>query len=273
MNVLLQFCFCLVFLNADAQYIHGQTQCQGSSSDDAVLLEKGYYNKMLYIEYNSTYGKCTGYTKRAREVADLINRDLRALNKSLQKCKRWITYASSTFTQTVEPKVRLRLAEVVADSEHPATFVCSVYNFYPKNILVTWLKNGEEVTSNVTSTEALPDGNWLYQRHSHLHYTPKNGDTISCMVEHASLEKPRIYDWEPVPESVRNKIILGTVGLIVGLLSLSVGLIYYKMNVPGRERVSTSDNSRDVQSGEGEDADMHLQQEQQEVSNNSNNNG
>ncbi|XP_019747663.1 rano class II histocompatibility antigen, A beta chain-like isoform X1 [Hippocampus comes] len=260
MHTLSSLCLCLVFFHADAQFGYGQFQCQGMSSDDALLTEKIYYNKMLYLQYNSSGGKIIGYTKTGRAIADILNRDvfLKDQKKHLQHCKRWITRAYSTSTKKVEPKVRLRLTKAPADSEHPATLVCSVYNFYPKDILVTWLKNGEKVTSEVTSTESLPSGNWLYQRHSYLEYTPTHWDKISCMVEHPSLEKARIYDWEAMPEFVRNKIILGTLGLIVGVVSSSAGLIYYRSNVPGRVRASTSGDRRDVQSGEREEAETQI---------------
>ncbi|XP_077382323.1 class II histocompatibility antigen, B-L beta chain-like [Festucalex cinctus] len=207
---------------------------------------------MLYLQYNSTMEKIIGYTNGTRKFAEIFNSDyyLRERTRVLRNCKKWITRAYGALSQKVEPKVRLRLAEAATDGKDPATLVCSVYNFYPKDILVTWLKNGEQVTSEVTSTESLPNGNWLYQRHSHLHYTARHGDTISCMVEHASFHKPMIYDWEPMPESVRNKIILGSMGIIIGLVSLSAGLIYYRRNMPGRERVSTSGDNRDVQSEE-----------------------
>ncbi len=73
--------------------------------------------------------------------------------------------------------------------------MCSAYDFYPKKIKVSWLKDGKEVTSDVTSTMELADGDWFYQIHSHLEYTPKSGEKISCVVEHASSTKPIITDW------------------------------------------------------------------------------
>uniref|UniRef100_A0AAY5EW74 Ig-like domain-containing protein n=1 Tax=Electrophorus electricus TaxID=8005 RepID=A0AAY5EW74_ELEEL len=66
------------------------------------------------------------------------------------------------------------------------------YNFYPKKIKVSWLRDGEPVTSDVTATEELADGDWYYQIHSHLEYTPKSGEKISCVVEHASFQKPMV---------------------------------------------------------------------------------
>lgn len=94
----------------------------------------------------------------------------------------------------MKPIVRLRLVES-ADSKHPGLFMCSAYNFYPKQIKLTWLKDGKEATSNVTSTDELPNGNWLYQIHSYIEISSKPGEKISCMVEHASLTEPKVYDW------------------------------------------------------------------------------
>lgn len=94
----------------------------------------------------------------------------------------------------VEPYVWLRSVDA-ADSRHPSMLVCSAYNFYPKQIKLTWLRDGKQTTTDVTSTEELPNGNWLYQIHSFLEYTPTPEEKISCMVEHASLRKPMIYDW------------------------------------------------------------------------------
>lgn len=98
------------------------------------------------------------------------------------------------FFPPVEPTVRLRWAEA-AEGKHPGMLICSAYNFYPKHIKLTWLRDGKEAKAEVTSTEELPNGNWLYQIHSYLEITPKLGESISCMVEHSSLTKPKFYDW------------------------------------------------------------------------------
>uniref|UniRef100_A0A3B4HCT8 Ig-like domain-containing protein n=1 Tax=Pundamilia nyererei TaxID=303518 RepID=A0A3B4HCT8_9CICH len=70
-----------------------------------------------------------------------------------------------------------------------------VYNFFPNKIKVSWLRDGQEVNSDVTSTEVMPNGDWYYQTHSHLVYKPRSGEKISCVVEHASLSEPLITDW------------------------------------------------------------------------------
>ncbi|XP_044214442.1 H-2 class II histocompatibility antigen, E-S beta chain-like [Thunnus albacares] len=236
---------CLLFSRVDAFYAHGLVRCQFASSDghDAVYLEQIYFNKVFLAQYNSTLGKYVGYTEKAKEIADGLNKNeafLKQERKNTESCKTSIPLLSDALLRAVEPTVKLRSVKT-ASSKHPGMLVCSVNDFYPKLIRVTWLRNGKEVTSDVTSTEELSNGNWLYQTHSYLEYTPINGETITCMVEHASLMEPKFYDWDPMPDSNRNKIAIGTAGLLVGLVFFIVGLIcYYKRRTTGRVLVPTS---------------------------------
>lgn len=52
------------------------------------------------------------------------------------------------------------------------TLACSVFKFYPKEIKVEWLINGEKATTGVSSTDVLPSGDWYNQIRSELEYTP-----------------------------------------------------------------------------------------------------
>uniref|UniRef100_A0A7N5ZUS3 Immunoglobulin C1-set domain-containing protein n=1 Tax=Anabas testudineus TaxID=64144 RepID=A0A7N5ZUS3_ANATE len=120
--------------------------------------------------------------------------------KNEETCRQNTIVFSDVFSKAVEPYVRLRSVEA-ASSKHPGMLVCSAYNFYPKQI-------------------NLSNGNWL------------PGEKISCKVEHASFKEPMFYDWEPIPESERNKIAVGAAGLLLGLVFSITGLIYYKKNSP-----------------------------------------
>ncbi|KAF5904298.1 MHC class II beta chain, partial [Clarias magur] len=93
-----------------------------------------------------------------------------------------------------EPEVEVKSVKQ-SDGSHPAMLMCSAYSFYPKFIKMTWLRNGREIKGGVTSTEEMADGDWYYQVHSHLEYTPESGEEISCVVEHASFKKPMSYKW------------------------------------------------------------------------------
>ncbi|KAM7383500.1 hypothetical protein PAMP_003146 [Pampus punctatissimus] len=229
----------LAFLRADALYGQMLVHCQFSSPDghNVLYLEQYYFNKILMAQYNSTLAKMIGYTKKTKEIADFLNRDTKFINHQIWKtevCKRNSRQVyTSGLLNPVEPYVWLRSVEAVS-SKHPGMLVCSVYNFYPKQIRVTWLRNGKKVTSDVTSIEELSNGNWLYQVHYYLEYTPIPGEKITCMVEHASLMEPKLYDWKPTSPSGVSKIAVGIAGMLLGLVFSAAGLIYYKKKSAGR---------------------------------------
>ncbi|XP_037553244.1 H-2 class II histocompatibility antigen, E-S beta chain-like, partial [Nematolebias whitei] len=138
------------------------------------------------------------------------------------------------------PTVKLHSTEP-SSSHQPSVLVCRVFDFYPKTIRVSWLRDGQEVSSDVTTTDEMQDGDWYYQVQSDLEYTPRSGEKISCMVEHVSLSEPLIKDWDTsMPEPERKKIAIGASGLILGLVLSLAGLIYYKRKARGRILVPTN---------------------------------
>ncbi|XP_034554643.1 rano class II histocompatibility antigen, A beta chain-like [Notolabrus celidotus] len=229
----------LLFSRAEASLFgSGLFQCHFTSSGDVLYLAKIFFNKVLWADYNSTLGKYTGYTEKAIEFANDFNKNpafMKQEKKNLEICKSHVCL----FFTVIEPSVKLRSVEALG-SRHPSMLICSVYNFYPKQIRLRWLRNGKEVTSDVTSTDELPNGNWLYQMHSQLELTHSFGDKIACQVEHASFVKPKIYDWDPISEAERNKIAVGTAALLLGLVFFGVGLIYYIKKKNGLQLVPTS---------------------------------
>ncbi|KAF1381165.1 hypothetical protein PFLUV_G00171700 [Perca fluviatilis] len=222
-------------------------RCDFNSSDlnDIEFIYSVHYNKMEYARFSSSLGKFVGYNEIGLKQAAVWNKDTSILTgMRAQKeayCKPHIdAYYQAVLPKSAEPYVRLSSTEP-SGGKHSAMLVCSVYDFYPKHIRVKWTRDGQEVTSDVTSTDELADGDWYYQIHSHLEYTPRSGEKISCMVEHASLREPLITHWDPsMPESERKKIAIGASGLILGLVLSLAGFIYYKRNAQGRILVPSS---------------------------------
>ncbi|KAF7235107.1 RLA class II histocompatibility antigen, DP beta chain [Varanus komodoensis] len=79
------------------------------------------------------------------------------------------------------------------DPLFPCTLLlCTATSFYPWEIEVHWLKNGQRATEGVFYGEELHNGDWMYQTQVMLEDTPQHGDVYACQVEHASLETPII---------------------------------------------------------------------------------
>ncbi|MEQ2200923.1 hypothetical protein XENOCAPTIV_004932 [Xenoophorus captivus] len=225
------------------------SRCEFTSPDlkDIEFIRSLYYNKKEYLRFDSRVGEFVGYTEFGVMNANRFNKDsselaaMKAQKEAYCLTNVEIDYQNA-LSKSVEPTVRLYSTTPPAGS-HPAMLVCRVYNFYPKQIKVSWLRDGREVTSDVTTTDEMENGDWYYQVHSTLEYTPsavgscscRSGEKISCRVEHASLKEPLITDWSPsMPESQKNKLAIGASGLILGLILSLAGFIYYKRKARGQ---------------------------------------
>ncbi|XP_051919969.1 rano class II histocompatibility antigen, A beta chain-like [Hippocampus zosterae] len=240
---------CLLFLNfyvTDGYLMHMDTVCVFNSShpNDIEYLQIYNYNKLKIVSFSSTLDRFVGYTEFGVKQATYFNNDkdiiadMRAKKERICLTNIAIDYETA-LTKSVKPYIRLH-SESPPEGSHSAMLVCIVYDFYPKQIRVTWLRDGEEATGEVTSTDEMPDGDWYYQVHSHLVYTPKSGEKITCVVEHASLEKPLHVDWDPsLHKSEKNKLAIGGAGLTLGVVLSLGGFLYYRKQCRGRILVPT----------------------------------
>ncbi|XP_006036678.1 DLA class II histocompatibility antigen, DR-1 beta chain [Alligator sinensis] len=139
---------------------------------------------------------------------------------------------SPSLSPPVKPKVKVSPTKSGTQA-HPDTLICSVMRFYPGGIEVKWLKNGQEQTARVVSTELMQNGDWTFQILAMLEMTPRSGDVYTCQVEHSSLPGPVTVLWEVQSDSARSKMLTGVGGFVLGLIFLALGLLVYLRNKKG----------------------------------------
>ncbi|KAF5895816.1 MHC class II beta chain, partial [Clarias magur] len=202
-----------------------------------------YFNKAEHVRYNSTTNTFTGYTDFGVNKAEALNKDSQnSLYGYLNTfCKESGEKYGPSFQKTVKPEVIVRSLRSESDVL-PAMLMCSAYDYYPKGVRVSWLRDGELVSEGVSHAEdERSDGDWYYQMHTYLEYKARPGENISCMVEHESLTQPLIHTWDPpLPVEERNKLIIGISLLVFGIILAVTGFFYYMLRAKGNPEPATS---------------------------------
>ncbi|TRZ04071.1 hypothetical protein DNTS_017811, partial [Danionella cerebrum] len=245
--------------SADGYYMYISNECLYSKHDysDMVYINLYVFNKDVKMLFNSTLGFFVGFTEAGVKAANNFNKDQTFIDQLKAEvettCKRNADNVDSAIRdKTVEPTVIVKSVKQ-GEGRHPALLLCSAYDFYPEKIKVSWTRDGAEMTSDVTATMEMADGDWFYQIHSELEYTPKSGERIACVVEHASATRPMVYYWgemkhlsslserrcyfphninrsptEPSHSKSERNYVIGASGLVLGLILAVAGFIFYK---------------------------------------------
>ncbi|XP_030403293.1 DLA class II histocompatibility antigen, DR-1 beta chain-like isoform X7 [Gopherus evgoodei] len=218
--------------------IQAKSDCQFTNGTERVrYLQRYIYNRQQYVHFDSELGVFVADTELGRPDAEYWNSQPEILTQKRGEADRFCrnnygAWAPFTVTRRVRPKVKVSPTKS-GSKPQPDLLVCSVTGFYPGGIEIKWLKNGQEQTAGVVSTELLQNGDWTFQILVMLEMSPRRGDVYTCQVEHISLQGPIAVHWEAQSDSARSKMLTGVGGFVLGLIFLAPGLLIYLKNKKG----------------------------------------
>ncbi|CAM4669669.1 unnamed protein product [Caretta caretta] len=222
------------------RYVYqANSECLFTNGTERVrFLHRYLYNGRQYVHFDSELGVHVADTELGRPDAELWNKDPAILAYERGAVDRFCRHnyevdAPFTVARRVQPKVKVS-PTTSGSGSHSHLLVCSVTGFYPGGIEIKWLKNGQEQTAGVVSTELLQNGDWTFQILVMLEMSPRRGDVYTCQVEHISLQDPLSVHWEAQSDSARSKMLTGVGGFVLGLIFLVPGLLIYLKNKKGR---------------------------------------
>uniref|UniRef100_A0A671EXV6 Major histocompatibility complex, class II, DQ beta 2 n=1 Tax=Rhinolophus ferrumequinum TaxID=59479 RepID=A0A671EXV6_RHIFE len=202
------------------------------------LVARQIYNKEETLRFDSDVGVFVAVTELGRSNAQSWNsqKDLLAEYRAQVD-----TLCRHNYKETARFTVQRRVAPTVTISpartealNHHNLLVCSVTDFYPRQIKVRWFRNNQEETAGVVSTPLIQNGDWTCQILVMLEMTPQRGDVYTCHVEHASLQSPITVEWRAQSESAQSKMLSGIGGFVLGLVFLGLGFIIHLWDKKGK---------------------------------------
>ncbi|KAJ8405819.1 hypothetical protein AAFF_G00312560 [Aldrovandia affinis] len=100
----------------------------------------------------------------------------------VERLKKFVSYRRSTLERAVAPEVSL----LQKDPSSPV--VCHVTGFFPRGIMVTWQRKGEDLYDDVALGETVPNEDGTFQTTSRLTVKDWQTEDYTCNVQHMSLE-------------------------------------------------------------------------------------
>ncbi|KAF4074693.1 hypothetical protein AMELA_G00242210 [Ameiurus melas] len=114
---------------------------------------------------------------------DCIDRLQKVLNCGKETLERKVPPTASVFQKHSSPEV-----------------VCHATGFFPKTVMITWQKDGEDVREGVYLRETLPNQDGSFQKRSVLTVSAEDlqKHTYTCVIQHSSLEKEIVLHEEDI---------------------------------------------------------------------------
>ncbi|KAJ8362238.1 hypothetical protein AAFF_G00388420 [Aldrovandia affinis] len=237
--------------------VHVYQTMSGCEWDDATGITDGFWNHgydgedLLVFDLKNTrwISPSPQGVGTARKWNDMKDLESYTKNYLTQQCPAWlqvyVNYGRSTLERTVAPEVSL----LQKDPSSPV--VCHVTGFFPRGVMVTWQKKGEDHYDDVEWGETVPNEDGTFQTTSRLTVKDWQTEDYTCVVQHKSLEKDivkRVIE----REIRRNQDIesrgpsMGVIiGCVLGVLLLApavVGVVVWrKKRGAGYGKTNTSD--------------------------------
>ncbi|XP_077186781.1 H-2 class II histocompatibility antigen, E-S beta chain-like isoform X5 [Paroedura picta] len=216
---------------AECRYANG-------TAGEVRFLDRHVYNRQEYVRFDSRHGWFEAVTELGEPDAQYWNSHKKFLDNARAAvdflCRyNYKVYKEFFATRKAEPTVKISHTKGDPQAHH-TLLICTAAGFYPSEIHIKWLKNGQEQTEGLGFSEKFQNGDWTFQDQVLLETVPERGDIYACQVEHSSVKKPITVQWEPrSSNSAQSKVWMGAVGAALGVALGALGVSFYRRTRPG----------------------------------------
>ncbi|KAI4896423.1 hypothetical protein NFI96_011752 [Prochilodus magdalenae] len=103
----------------------------------------------------------------------------------IEQIRKYLRYAKAVLERKVCPVVDL------FQKDRSSPVVCHATGFFPREVVISWKKNGKDWQEDVELGETVPNQDGTFQRRSILRVSPEELDRneFSCVVQHSTVQK------------------------------------------------------------------------------------
>ncbi|XP_042309048.1 H-2 class I histocompatibility antigen, Q9 alpha chain-like isoform X3 [Sceloporus undulatus] len=181
-------------------------------------------------------------TKRKWDPDSAFNQAKKAYLEEtcIEWLQRYLEYGKEELRRTDPPEVKVARK---AGYDNMETLICRVDGFYPKDIDISWRKDGKDWIEDTFSGLVSPNSDGTYYKWLSVEIDPKDRERYKCHVEHDGLPDPVDLAWEE-PASNLGLIVacvMGAVLLVAGIAGIVWIAVYIKKRQDGYKAPSDSD--------------------------------
>nr|8GQV_A Chain A, MHC class I antigen [Sus scrofa]8GQV_D Chain D, MHC class I antigen [Sus scrofa]8GQW_A Chain A, MHC class I antigen [Sus scrofa]8GQW_D Chain D, MHC class I antigen [Sus scrofa] len=168
------------------------------------LLLRGYrqdaYDGADYIALNEDLRSWTAadmaaqITKRKWEVVNEAEGERSYLQgRCVEWLQKYLVMGKDTLQRAEPPKTHV--------TRHPSsdlgvTLRCWALGFYPKEISLSWQREGQDQSQDMELVETRPSGDGTFQKWAALVVPPGEEQSYTCHVQHEGLQEPLTLRWD-----------------------------------------------------------------------------
>ncbi|XP_058230481.1 BOLA class I histocompatibility antigen, alpha chain BL3-6-like [Hemibagrus wyckioides] len=120
-----------------------------------------------------------------------------------KECIEWLERFVSYGRETLERKDPPTASVFQKHSPSPEV-VCHATGFFPKEVMISWRKDGEDVNEDVELRETLPNQDGSFQKRSILKVPAEDlqKHTYTCVIQHSSLKEELVLEVPKGPDQL-----------------------------------------------------------------------
>ncbi|XP_023583859.1 major histocompatibility complex class I-related gene protein isoform X1 [Trichechus manatus latirostris] len=152
--------------------------------------------------------------------------------------KRYLEYGKDTLQRTEPPLVRVNRQET---SPGITTLFCRAHGFYPPEISMIWMRDGEEIIQEIDYGDILPSGDGTYQTWISVEMDSQSSNIYSCHVQHCDRHMVLQVPEESETILLVMKAISGSI--VLAIILAGIGILAWRRRPRDAEAKNNNNNN------------------------------